>query len=298
MNTRIFQIDAFTSEKFTGNPAGVVPEADHLSVDDMQRIARELNNSETAFILKPNQAGHDVRIRFFTPTTEVPNCGHATLAAHFVLAYLRGNTPATLVQETAAGVSPVSVKTDADGMLVEITQGTPEIFDRLSDEQSQRLNRALGITDADRNLSLPVKIATTGHSKVLIPLKEISRLASLSPDMAALSQFSTEIGCNGYFPFVLTSDPLSRHLTTGRMFAPAIGIHEDPVTGNANGPLGAYLLQEGFFGKQSGTYSYWASQGGFIGRPGEMLVSVTSENGVPEKVVISGRAVTVFEAII
>lgn len=293
--TRVFQIDAFTSEKFTGNPAGVVPNADHLSVTDMQRIAREMNNSETAFILKPQDAGHDVWVRFFTPTTEVPNCGHATLSAHFVLAHLRGGSPATLVQKTGAGVMPVSVEQDEHGLLIKITQGKPEISEPLSAGEVRSICEALGITDAERNLHLPLKISSTGHSKVMVPLNSIDCLAGLNPDLSALSRISAEIGCNGYFAFVLADDTDNRYLSTGRMFAPAIGINEDPVTGNANGPLGAYLVNEGHFGKESGIFTFWASQGGYMGRPGEMQVTVTSDNGVPTKVVIAGRAVTVFD---
>lgn len=78
---RIYQVDSFTRKKFSGNPAGVVLDADGLSEAQMQAIARELNNSETAFVLAPEADDHDVRVRFFTPTTEVPSCGHATIAA-------------------------------------------------------------------------------------------------------------------------------------------------------------------------------------------------------------------------
>ncbi|WP_331463166.1 PhzF family phenazine biosynthesis isomerase [Konateibacter massiliensis] len=81
---RVYQVDSFTRQRFHGNPAGVVSNADGLTEDQMQRIARELNNSETAFIFSPNSDDHDVEVRFFTPTTEVPLCGHATIAAHYV----------------------------------------------------------------------------------------------------------------------------------------------------------------------------------------------------------------------
>ncbi len=293
--TRMFQIDAFTSEKFTGNPASVVPNADHLSDSEMQLIAREMNNSETAFILKPQDTGHDVWIRFFTPTTEVPNCGHATLAAHFVLAHLRGGSPATIVQKTGAGVMPISAEKDKQGLIINITQGTPEISRPLNDTVVKRICDALSITEADRNLSLPIKTSSTGHSKVMMPLNSNRCLEGLEPDMSALTQISADIGCNGFFAFVLSDEPGSRYLSTGRMFAPAIGINEDPVTGNANGPLGAYLVNEGYFGKESGRFAFWASQGRNIARPGEMEVTVTSENGVPSKVIISGRAVMIFE---
>jgi len=91
---RLYQIDAFTNRPFSGNPAGVVANAEGLTEGQMQAIARELNNSETAFLLPPQGSDHDVQVRFFTPTTEVPICGHATISAH----YVRALEAATIMQ--------------------------------------------------------------------------------------------------------------------------------------------------------------------------------------------------------
>lgn len=98
---RVFQVDAFTIEPFSGNPAGVVPNADDLTEEQMQAIARELNNSGTAFVFQPTAADHDVHVRFFTPTKKVPICGHATVAAHYILALITkgGCARAALVGE-------------------------------------------------------------------------------------------------------------------------------------------------------------------------------------------------------
>src|ERR1700692_4734515 len=88
-SVRVFQVDEFTSRRFSGNPAGVVPDADALSSDDMQALARELNNGDTAFLLRPDADDHDLRLRFFTPRREAAFVGHATVAAHAVLAALK-----------------------------------------------------------------------------------------------------------------------------------------------------------------------------------------------------------------
>jgi PhzF family phenazine biosynthesis protein len=101
---RLYQVDAFTTERFQGNPAGVVPNADGLTAAEMQVIARELNNSETAFIHPPDAPDHDVLVRFFTPTTEVPSCGHATIAAHYVRAVENALPSCTVVQKIGAGI--------------------------------------------------------------------------------------------------------------------------------------------------------------------------------------------------
>lgn len=118
---KLFQVDAFTSEKFTGNSAGVVLDADHLSEKQMQQIARELDNSETAFVLSSDGPDHDVRVRFFTPTTEVPLCGHATIAAHYVRAYTGKLSSQVFKHKTGAGVLPVEILSREDTLSAMVT---------------------------------------------------------------------------------------------------------------------------------------------------------------------------------
>ncbi|KAG1694699.1 putative isomerase [Nymphon striatum] len=211
--------------KFAGNPAGVVANADGLSDKQMQSIARELNNSETAFILSPNSDDgaeeHDIWVRFFTPTTEVPICGHATVSAHYIYA-MENSLPSCIV-------------------------------------------KAEGITESDRDQRCPIQVASTGHSKVMIGIKDKDKLDALTPDM-----------------------------THGRMFAPAIGINEDPVTGNANGPLGAYLVKHKLLkvaANGSDQVSFKGVQGEAMGRPGIVNIVVDSKDGQPVKVQIGGDAV-------
>ena len=123
----IYQVDAFTKEKFKGNPAGVVSNADGLTEIQMQSIARELNNAETAFILSPTAGDHDVWIRFFTPATEVPSCGHATISAHYVRAIENAMPSCTVKQRIGIGILPVDiVKEDSDYKII-MTQGAFEI---------------------------------------------------------------------------------------------------------------------------------------------------------------------------
>jgi len=122
---RLYQVDAFTTEKFAGNPAGVVPNADGLTDHQMQAIARELNNSETAFICEPLGTNHDVRVRFFTPTTEVPSCGHATIAAHYVRAIENALPTCTVIQKIGAGILPVEVIRKDTTYQIVMTQAEP-----------------------------------------------------------------------------------------------------------------------------------------------------------------------------
>ncbi len=291
---RIYQVDAFTTEKFRGNPAGVVPNADGLSDEQMQQIARELNNSETAFIHSGDE-NCDVHIRFFTPTREVPICGHATVSAHYVRAMeLNLQEHTTVLQKTGAGILPVDVLPKDGDYEILMTQGAISVEEVAGIEE--KLCDALGIARSDLRADCPIAIASTGHSKVMVGIHSRELLHSLSPDMQKLNALSEEIGCNGYYVFTLS--PEEEILVHGRMFAPAIGINEDPVTGNANGPLGAYLAHYKLMDVSGSSLNFTAMQGEAMGRAGQMDVHVSLQEEKPVKVQIRGRAVIAFYSVI
>ncbi len=292
---RLYQVDSFTTERFQGNPAGVVPNADGLTGPQMQAIARELNNSETAFIHPPDAPDHDVAVRFFTPTTEVPSCGHATIAAHYVRAVENSLPSCTVVQKIGAGILPVDVVRDDSDYRIVMTQGAIEFGEPFDSAQVDEIAQALGFAAGSLDERCPVQIVSTGHSKVLVGIDSRDTLNSLTPDLARLSELSGRIGCNGYFVFALTGDA-SDILAHGRMFAPAIGIPEDPVTGNANGPLGAYLVMHSLATAEGGTLTFRARQGEALGRPGVVEVIVEAEGTAPKLVRVAGRAVIVFQS--
>lgn len=290
---KLYQVDSFTTEKFTGNPAGVVLDADGLSEAEMLKIARELNNSETAFVFSPDDTDHDVRIRYFTPTVEVPVCGHATIAAHYVRA-LENNLPAcTVMHKIQIGTLPVEVIPQKNDYKIMMTQGKVEFGLVLVDARRAALLAALGLQESDMDERCPIEIVSTGHSKVMIGIRARQTLDQLQPDMAALTEISRQIGCNGFFVFTLDAQ-IPGILTHGRMFAPAIGIMEDPVTGNANGPLGAYLIAHHLVEHDGRFFQFKGEQGSAIGRSGIVEVVVAVENGAPIQVKIGGPAVVVF----
>lgn len=299
-NCRVYQVDAFTRTRFTGNPAGVVANADGLSDAQMQAIARELNNSETAFILRPRADDHDVHVRFFTPTTEVPVCGHATIAAHYVRAIEGKAERGSVRQLTGAGVLQVDIEPIEDGdFRIWMHQRAPTFGPPLSAPHQHALVDALGITGEDLG-SGPIEIVSTGHSKVMVPLRDRALLTRLTPDLAALASLSRDIGCNGYHLFTL-ADPDPGILAHARMFAPAIGIAEDPVTGNANGPLGAYLVQHRLLPPDMfrDGLACLMRQGEAMGRPGQVRVEVTVDpiHATPTAVRIGGDAVVAFRTL-
>ncbi len=293
---RVYQVDAFTTTRYQGNPAGVVANAAGLSDQRMLEIARELNNSETAFLLPPCGEDHDVHVRFFTPTTEVPVCGHATVAAHYVMAR-EGRAAGTTRQRTGAGVQSVTVSAAEDGdVLVRIEQGRPTFEPALDAARVGPLLAAFGLARGDLDPRCPVQFVDTGHGKFLLGLRQRAVLQAVVPDVQALIRVSATLGHPGFFLFTLDTPEDDPALTWGRMFAPAIGISEDPVTGNANGPLGAYLVQHGLLAtRDDASVRFRARQTAANGRSGWMDVAVAMHDGAPVGVAIEGRAVLCFE---
>lgn len=294
MKKRItYQIDSFTKEKFKGNPAGVVVNADGLNDYQMQQIARELNNSETAFLFSPDSDDCDGVIRYFTPSTEVPICGHATIAAMYAKAIEEKLESCTLRFKTKIGILPFEISKEKEDYQIIMTQGNFELSAEFNSEIKATMIKALGLEQEDIDEKCPIQIASTGHSKVMIGIKSRTKLNALSPNYADLALLSTAINCNGYFVFTFDSDDAAI-LTYGRMFAPGIGINEDPVTGNANGPLGGYLVQNKIVAFKNNLLEFNAKQGEKIDRLGLIKVKVHIENEKPTLIQIKGDAVVAF----
>lgn len=291
MKPQVYHVDAFTSVPFRGNSAGVVLHADGLSEAQMQLIARELRHSETAFLLTSNDS--DVHIRYFTPTVEVPICGHATVAAHYVRAKVLGLSNTTVWQTSLAGRHRVDVEAVGNDYRISLEQGAPGFEPPLQGAVRAAIIHALHLSEDDMLPGLPIQVATTGHSKVMIPLKPEVDLDALSPDLQALATISQQIGCNGFFPFQIRK---GENATDGRMFSPAIGIVEDPVTGNANGPMGAWLVHHRLMAHDGKTLRVQGHQGRALGRDGIVDVTVAIRDNQPEKVTITGSAVILFHA--
>ncbi|MBP2021468.1 PhzF family phenazine biosynthesis protein [Clostridium punense] len=291
----LYQIDSFTKERFTGNPAGVITNADGLTDYEMQKIARELNNSETAFIFSSGSNNYDVHIRFFTPTNEVPICGHATIAAHYARAVENGLNTSRVYHKTGAGILPVDIINENEDYKIVMTQGKIEFGDIIDGINKEELLAALNIKNSDLLENYEIQILSTGHSKVMIGIKRIETLNALHPNYDVLTKLSKIIQCNGYYVFTVDSED-NDILIHGRMFAPAIGINEDPVTGNANGPLGAYLVHHRLVNHSNSLLKFKAKQGEAINRSGTIEVEVKIEDKEPVEVKISGSAVIVFQS--
>lgn len=290
----VYQIDAFTKEKFKGNPAGVVLNAEGLSVHKMQQIARELNNSETAFIFPSDSKENDGVIRYFTPTVEVPICGHATIAAMYAKAISENLDSCILNIKTGAGILPFEIIKDTTDYKIKMTQGSISFESPFSKKIKDEIITALGLESTDIDGKCPIQITSTGHSKVMIGIQKNTTLNALNPDNSKLIELSKSIECNGYYVFTFNATD-TNCLINGRMFAPAIGINEDPVTGNANGPLGAYLVHHNLVSHNNKEFTFKIKQGEKIKRTGYMNVTVTIAENQPKKIQIIGDAVVVFK---
>jgi PhzF family phenazine biosynthesis protein len=296
MTTRkiqVHQVDAFTRERFTGNPAGVVLNADGLSEVQMLAIARELNNADTAFILAPENKDHAVRARFFTPRTEVGFVGHATVAAHYVLSRRHG-APRRLRQKSKAGVVDIEIRGVDEDRSIAIRQSTPPMGRELNDRERLAVLDALALATDDLDPRCPLRIVGSSSTRLIIGVRTEDALKHLKPDVNRLTTLSAQLGAAGYFVFTLKPAG-GTHLTESRMFCPALGISEDPVSGNAHGLLGVYLAHHGFVAKNEARVSFTGVQGHQLHRPGRVIVELEIKDGAIDGVWIIGQAVSIFE---
>lgn len=291
---RLFHVDAFTRERFCGNPAIVVLDADELSEDQMQTIATEVNG-ETAFILEAEANDHDMQLKFFTPRHPVPFVGHATIAAQYVRAKKDGKPRGKVRQRTGAGIVEIEV-TEVDGDLrVAITQNPPSLGPILPDHHRRQVLNALGISSPSLHVDCPLQTLAKGGTRLLIGLKSPDLLSSVKPDFEELARLTSHVGAEGYFVFALTANN-GVVGTESRMFVPALGIPEDPVSGNAHGMLGVYLVNHGLMTPKNGRVRFRGEQGMWVRRPGLVEVEVESSGRVAQSVRIVGDAVIVYEA--
>lgn len=288
---RLQFVDAFTETPGTGNRAGVVLDAENLTAAQMQAIAREAGVSETAFGISSSSEEYDLQVRYFSRTREVPICGHATIAFHYLRALAEGLQSRVVRVKTGAGILPVAVEGSGRSLRITMTQAAPRVVLEPDDVLQSECISALGLRRADLVRGLPIQTVSTGHAKVLIAIRSYSTLNALRPDRTLLTMLSRRIGADGFFVFTLDRQR-EDVLYHGRMFAPATGVDEDPVTGNANGPAGYYLFTRGFLAPpENGVIRYTAVQGEAMGRPGLIEVILHVSAGKVRLVQVAGRAV-------
>lgn len=296
MEINIFQVDTFTDIAFGGNPAAVIPNAVGLSEYEMQKIANELNVSETAFVVQVDDNLY--KVRYFTPVCEVDLCGHGAIATFHTLA-LKGyikpieNGIKKVTQLTKVGKLPLELHfTDGEIDWIVMEQAAPKSFGTVGnlDKILESMNLSpdkIGIGDE----TVYPEIISTGLPDIILPLKSKEALDNLEIDFCNLSNYTSEINVIGVHAFYLP-DPNSNIVYT-RNFAPAVGINEEAATGTSNGALIYYLKKN----KLITGDSIISLQGESLNRPSQIYCYIEQkENGY--KVKVGGKSKIVLDGII
>jgi len=286
-------VDAFSDEPYRGNPAGVVLDATGLDNDAMRLIAREVGLSETAFVFPPSSKGIDLTLRWFTPTCEVPFCGHATIATLHLLAEIgRFDPPAEVRIATLSGRLIGRLCVADDRSCLPMVQTPTPAFEPAAINTEELADALLCARDC-LHPELPLR---KDGLHLFVPFQDLPALLNLYPDFRRLSRLGLEHEITGFSCFTTqTVDPSSHwHM---RFFAPGVGVSEDPVTGAAQGPMAVYLLEQGLLQLDPGKTGSWVGeQGDALERRGRVQVQVVLDpNGKTQEVCIGGPSITVLQ---
>ena len=284
-------VDVFAARPLTGNPLAVVPDADSLHIEQMRAIAREFNQSETTFLLRPSRAGAQCRLRSFTPAgAEVGGAGHNALGAWLWLAHAGKVGGGSFRQQIGDDLLDVDVETSGDGPArVVMAQSAPRFGAVI--QATGPLAAALGLEPDDLDASAAAQVVGTGVEHLLVPLRTRQAVDRVNADPRALLAVLRAAGGEGCY--VYATEP--GHEQDGsdsadgytRFFNPTVGISEDPATGTAAGPLAAALVRSGRV-PDPGTVT--VLQGAVIGRPSWLRLDVAGES-----VRLSGSGLVVGE---
>jgi len=294
-------VDVFTTQAFTGNPLAVVLDARDLTSEEMQRIAAEMNLSETTFVSPPTKPKATYKMRIFTPAKEIPFAGHPSVGTAFVLAeeqrFNLKEPVTTIHQEVGIGVLPIDLYVQNKAVQkIMMTQGKPRF--RLIIEDINAVARSLRVPPEEiTKTGLSPQIVSTGLNQLMVPIKTLKTLAHLQPDFPLIKRLEESFGFSGcyVFTFETISPEASAHV---RFFAPSVGVWEDPATGSAAGGLGSYLLRWKALPINERPFTFIIEQGHEIKRPSKIHVEVQHRNKKPTKVRVGGQAVTVLKGII
>ena len=298
MPHRFYTLDVFTTNGLAGNPLAVVLDADDLDTARMQAIAREFNLSETIFVMKPTAQMHSAAVRIFTPARELPFAGHPTVGVAALLGHLK------FADDDKANERDVMVLLEEKiGLVragVKLLKGRAPyaVFDlpKLPEEEREapakpKLARALGLMDSDLCFDNHQPMcASAGVPFVYVPVRDREALGRCKVNRAYWDELFTDLGIGSVF--VYCRDPEStEHHFRARMFAPSMGIDEDPATGAAAAGFSAVL--ERFEPLRDGLHQFIIEQGYEMGRPSQIHLEVDLVAGALKNARIGGHAVIV-----
>ena len=292
---RFVQVDVFTDRVFGGNPLAVFLDARGLDDALMQRIAREMNLSETVFLFPPSSPDYAVALRIFTPAREVPFAGHPTVGTAWVLAAhgMAPNGASRFVLEEKIGPVPVELEgSPSRPDFIWMTHG-PATFDPPL-ENRDAVARALGLTEADLWPGAPIQPGSTGNKFLFVPLRDRSTVDRAALDVRLLLEIMGDGPRFGVFVFSPEPDPAAGRVYA-RMFGPhSSGIPEDPATGSAAGPLGAYLVVNGLV-RKGALVRVVSEQGTKMGRQSFLHIRLAMEGERITEIRVGGSVVPVLE---
>ncbi len=293
---RYHLVDVFTDQQFGGNPLAVFTNGRGVAAETMQTIAKELNLSETTFVLPPEDAAHDYRVRIFTPGQELPMAGHPTVGTTYVLARehlierpadASGDGETEIKLEEGVGTIPVRVRWRAGkAQFIEMRQPLPEFGARIEDTAA--VAEMLSIDPREiAETGLPCEIVSCGVPFLYVPVKSLRAVRSIK---FRVDVWENKLG--DVVPpevFVFTREVEFPDSTVhSRMFAPGMGIQEDPATGGASGPLGCYLVQHGVVPCDHEA-DITSEQGIEMGRPSFIKIKIAREGGRITDVRVGGE---------
>jgi trans-2,3-dihydro-3-hydroxyanthranilate isomerase len=285
--------DVFTSEPLVGNQLAVFTDARGLDAARMQQLAREMNLSESTFILPAEQSGTDIRMRIFTPVHEMPMAGHPTIGSTFALAHAGLIRPGSsrFVFGLNIGPVPVDLQWNGDGLGFAWMTQSPPAFGPIFDDRAA-VSAAIGLEAADLDPGLPVQEASCGVPYVIVPLRDRHAVDRATPDTAAFRRFMTTARLDSAIYLFSVEPAGSAETAYSRMFAPESGIIEDPATGSACGPLGCYLVQYGVVDGPAAQQMI-SLQGVAMGRSSRIHISIDGVRDDIRRVRVGGEAVLV-----
>jgi trans-2,3-dihydro-3-hydroxyanthranilate isomerase len=297
-NYDFYQLDVFTDKAFTGNALAVFPDASGLGDDEMQKIAREMNLSETVFVFSSKMALR--RLRIFTPMRELPLAGHPVVGTWNLLAELGvtdkiENGTIEIEQQLNVGILPVEIEFQNNKPVkVTMTQAKFEAGETVAaDEEIRKLadGLALNLSDLAFSDNLPIQIVSTGIKALVVPLNSLDAISRCRINSSLLSEAYLAHGAIGCYAFTFETKEENSKVHT-RFFAPDDNINEDPATGSAAGSLSGYLVYHGAVASEK-AISFTIEQGDFMNRPSRIFAEVTGTKGNVEKVKIGGKSVIV-----
>jgi trans-2,3-dihydro-3-hydroxyanthranilate isomerase len=297
---RFVQVDVFTDTPFCGNPLAVIPDGQGLTGEQMQAIAREMNLSETTFVLPPTDPTAHAKVRIFTPQVELPFAGHPVVGTSYVLTteglIPRREASSEIRLELGIGVLPVEIDCPAGGVRqVTMTQPAPRFLASLPSADVEQLASGLGLDPQDiLSTALPAQVVSSGLPQLMVPVRSLAAIQAIALELGALHTICQRYGTHSIYVFTRETIAPGAHVHS-RLFAPLAGVFEDPATGSASGGLGAYLVHHRVVGGGEPVVRLENEQGYELGRPSRIFVEVARTGSTISHVRVGGSVVKVLD---